>query len=68
MVSLPRVGTAEELCALIGEIGFLPLFENELPGFSVRECTAPAAWWNEDAPARDPWEWRKRIAAEGNIA
>lgn len=67
-MKLPHVNTQEELCALIEEIGFLPLFENDLPGFSVREITDAGAWWNDAAPALDPWEWRKHIAAGGQIA
>ena len=68
MVTLPRLRTCAELTALTEEIGFLPLFENELPGFSVRELTAPEAWWNEEKPEGDPWEWRARIAAAGRLA
>lgn len=67
-MKLPHISTCRQLWALIDEIGFLPLFENSLPGFSVRELTDANAWWNESAPELDPWEWRKSIAAEGQIA
>ena len=48
--------SAEELEALVEEIGFLPLFAGEVPGFSAEERTAPESWWTGD-PKTDPWEW-----------
>ncbi len=59
--------SVEELSALIDEVGFLPLFSCEIPGFSVEEHTDPAYWWSE-RPERDPWYWRTIIAREGRIA
>ena len=59
--------TPEDLKKLILEIGFLPLFSNGVPGFSVEEHTVSVSWWSED-PESDPWEWRKIIAASGRIA
>lgn len=58
--------TVEELENYINEIGFLPLFRNEIPGFSVEERTVPGFWWSGD-PKRDPWEWRGEIARRGKI-
>ena len=62
-----RIRTVEELQCFIRRIGFLPLFRNEIPGFSVEEHTSPGGWWTGDA-AIDPWEWRKIIAAGTDIA
>ena len=61
------IRTVEQLERFIEEIGFLPFFRCEIPGFSVEEHTASDAWWTGD-PARDPWEWRKILAARGNVA
>ncbi len=61
------IHSVEELAEYIEEIGFLPLFKNEIPGFSVEERTVPEFWWS-DIPARDPWIWREIIAREGRIA
>ena len=61
------IKSVEQLQAFIEEIGFLPLFRNEIPGFSVEEHTAADSWWSED-PESDPWEWRKIIAGNGRIA
>ncbi len=59
--------TPEELEAYIEEVGFLPFFRCEIPGFSAEEHTEAAAWWSDD-PARDPWEWRAVLAARGRVA
>ena len=62
-----RIKTADELVAYINEVGFLPLFANAIPGFSVEERTLARDWWSDD-PARDPWQWRQIIAAGGQVA
>ena len=62
-----RVQTWEELIELINEVGFLPLFKNEVDGFSVEENTADLYWWTGDEE-QDPWEWRRLIARSGQVA
>lgn len=57
-----RVKTVEELLCLVDEVGFLPLFSTEIPGFSLEERTCASDWWCDD-PKIDPWLWRE-IAAE----
>ena len=61
------VHTAGELSELIGQLGFLPLFSNSIPGFSVEEHTTPSAWWSGD-PEYDPWEWRQLLSEEPGLA
>ena len=51
----------------IKEVGFLLLFGNDIPGFSLEERTEPQFWWCGDT-AVDPWEWRTLIARSGEIA
>lgn len=58
--------TVEDTIDYINEIGFLPLFKNEIPGFSLEERTVPAHWWCED-PEKDPWMWRAIIARKHDI-
>lgn len=58
--------TVDEAIKYINEIGFLPLFHNEIPGFSLEERTVPEYWWCDD-PAVDPWTWREIIARRGNV-
>jgi hypothetical protein len=62
-----RIKTSDELSELIDEIGFLPLFKNNVPGFSVEERAGKDGWWN-DHSTEDPWAWREIIAGQGHIA
>ena len=57
----------EDLLALVREIGFLPLFSNCIPGFSVEERTPAEDWWQDD-PATDPWAWRHVLAPHEDVA
>lgn len=62
-----RIRSWQELIRWIDEVGFLPLFKNEIPGFSVEEHTSNLYWWSGD-PEQDPWEWRQLIARSGQVA
>ena len=62
-----RIKSWQELAAWVDEVGFLPLFKNEAPGFSVEEHTASLGWWTGDE-RHDPWEWRRLIARSGQAA
>ena len=57
----------DELLALVQEIGFLPLFSNSIPGFSVEDHTPAEDWWQDD-PATDPWAWRQVLAPNRLVA
>lgn len=57
----------EDAKALIRRIGFLPLFSNSIPGFSIEEHVPAENWWTGD-PQTDPWEWRMILAADEAIA
>ena len=56
------IRTPEELTLFVEKVGFLPLFSNNIPGFSVEEYTAASAWFSGD-PSRDPWTWREILAS-----
>ena len=62
-----RIHTTGELKELIRRIGFLPLFSNSIPGFSVEEHTLVRDWWTDD-PERDPWAWRQILSRDPDIA
>ena len=62
-----RIRTWQELVNWINEIGFLPLFGNEVEGFSAEEHTSPDYWWSGNRQ-EDPWEWREIIAADRQVA
>ncbi len=55
--------SAEDIIALTEEIGFLPFFENHIPGFSVEECCPRELWFAEGVDG--PWEWKGPIARSG---
>ena len=57
----------QDCIAFIHKIGFLPLFSNEIPGFSVEEHVPAEHWWCDDA-AVDPWIWRMLLAEDSSIA
>ena len=59
--------TVKDAINYINEVGFLPLFKNAIPGFSLEERTVPEYWWCGD-PEVDPWEWRELIARSGEVA
>lgn len=58
-----RLTSPDELVEYVNKVGFLPLFKNEIDGFSVEEHADSRFWWCGD-PETDPWEWRE-IAARG---
>ena len=60
------IRTPEELISMIESVGFLPLFSNSIPGFSVEEHTAASGWFSGD-PERDPWLWREKLASDGRV-
>lgn len=62
-----RIRSYRELINWINEIGFLPLFKNEIDGFSVEEHTSNLFWWTGDSE-QDPWVWREIIARSGEVA
>jgi len=61
------IHSVDEAIEYIEKIGFLPLFRNEIPGFSLEERTVPKYWWSDDA-LHDPWVWREIIARSEKIA
>lgn len=62
-----RIRTYRELINWINEIGFLPLFKNEVKGFSAEEHVSDLFWWTGD-PEQDPWVWRELIARTDEVA
>ncbi len=62
-----RIASPEALLDHIDDTGFLPLFKNDVPGFSVEERTCAEDWGTGDAE-RDPWEWRELLARSGRVA
>ncbi len=61
------IHSADELLEVVERVGFLPLFANTVPGFSVECMTAPECWWCGNAEV-DPWEWRVALTRTGKVA
>ena len=59
-IRLPMIRSAEDLTALVQEVGFLPFFVNDIPGFSIAACTPPELWFS--AAQDGPWEWKGPVA------
>lgn len=62
-----RIRSWYELIEYVEEVGFLPLFANEIPGFSAEEHISSLFWWTGDSE-QDPWVWREIIAASHLLA
>ncbi len=62
-----RIASCRELKDLVKEIGFIPLFQNEIPGFSVVDITGWRYWWTGNGE-RDPWMWRMALSEDPGIA
>lgn len=60
------IHSVDEAIKYINELGFLPLFKNDIDGFSLEERTVPEYWWS-DNPEIDPWMWRAIIARRHDI-
>lgn len=63
---LPMIHRAEDVAALTRELGFLPLLDCGIPGFSVAALTDPSIW--EERGDGNPWEWRYLLAEREDIA
>lgn len=57
----------DQLEALIKEWGFLPFFNNVIPGFSIEEMTPPELLFGEDFE-NGPWQWKGPIIANWESA
>lgn len=60
---MEQIFNEENLISVIKKYGFLPLFKNEIQGFSVEEHTPSSLWFQDDVDG--PWEWKGPIASSG---
>lgn len=60
-----EIRSAEALIQLVEEIGFLPFFKNDIPGFSLAEHTPPELWFVEGVDG--PWEWKGPAAVSRRV-
>lgn len=62
-----RIVSPEAAIDYVNKVGFLPLFRGSVPGLSLEEHSTAEDWWTGDE-RRDPWEWRRVLAASGKVA
>ena len=60
------VQTKQDLIDAVNTFGFVPLFTNSIPGFSVEEHVAPVAWF--DSGVDGVWEWKGPVIRETGCA
>lgn len=59
-----QIHSAEDIWVLVQEMGFLPLFQNEIKGFSIEEHTPSSLWFSDTEPG--PWEWKGPVIRMGD--
>ena len=60
----PLLRSPEDVIALVQEVGFLPFFAGNIPGFSVEEMCPPDLWFSSEQDG--PWEWKGPIIRQGS--
>lgn len=60
------VRTKDDLTRSVQHYGFVPLFTNSIPGFSVEENVSPTAWF--DGSSDGVWEWKGPVIRETGCA
>ena len=58
---MEQIFNEKDLITLIKKYGFLPLFKNDIHGFSVEEHTPSSLWFQDHIDGH--WEWKGPIAS-----
>lgn len=58
---MEQIYNEKDLITLIKKYGFLPLFKNDIHGFSVEEHTPSSLWFQDHIDGS--WEWKGPIAS-----
>ena len=61
-----QLTSKNKLIDWIEEVGFVPFFENNIPGFSIAEQTPDRYWFNEDQEG--PWQWKGPVILKSHCA
>ena len=62
------IRTKKDLEDAVEEYGFLPLFANSVPGFSVEEHAVPEIWYSPGSDDWAVWEWKGPVIRETGCA
>lgn len=65
-VNLRKVDSVDSIVSLIREIGFLPFFRNDVPGFSLEECVDKRFWFPDTGEG--VWEWKGPVIQRSGCA
>ena len=57
------IDSPDAIIQMAHDYGFLPLFKNQIAGFSVEEHTPPQMWFSDEQDG--PWEWKGPVARSG---
>ncbi len=64
-----RIGSMQDLIDLIGEVGFVPFFANEIEGFSIEEHIGKGCWYSDGDDGFWPaWEWKGPVIGKTKCA
>ncbi|MBQ9719174.1 MAG: hypothetical protein IJV64_00595 [Oscillospiraceae bacterium] len=59
------IRSPQDLVNMINIVGFLPVFANDIPGFSAEEHTDPAFLWGAEDGL---WEWKGPVIRQSGCA
>ncbi len=62
------IRSKQDLIDAVKEYGFLPLFANAVPGFSVEEHAVPEVWYSPGSDDWPVWEWKGPVIRETGCA
>ena len=62
------IRTKKDLEGAVEAYGFLPLFANSVPGFSVEEHAVPEVWYSPGSDDWPVWEWKGPVIRETGCA
>jgi hypothetical protein len=60
-----KVTDSESMLEAIKAYGFIPFFENPIPGYSIEELTPPNMWFTDENLG--PWDWKVDVVQSGEI-
>lgn len=63
---LPTISSMADMVRLVNELGFLPFFRGDVPGFSIAEAVRPDLWFSDTQEG--PWEWKGPVIRETGCA
>ena len=59
-MKFPVIHTIEQLVDVVDQIGFIPFFQNDIPGYSIEDLAPPEMMFVKGTEG--PWEWREELA------